>query len=351
MIIVAWFGKRMLLAWVLAALALVSLQLSFDVLETLRLSDRVGSWPAAQALLLNIPSRLNDYYPYIWLTTVLIAIGELSKSGALTVLRVSGMSTARLLGLVLTPMLLTTMLWVWFYDSVGLAMRAQSETITSGSQPSNSLRSLWLNEGERFIHIGSSNGRQLQQILIADTDLASSKLKRVVTATSAVYAPDTQNWRLRDVKLYTVADDESMRAAKVEDLTWNFPLSASILLNLANEPSLVSLSKLWALDGYLQNLNGGANEFSLELWRRLTLPFYVCTLGLLALALVSSFARSSSLGARVFLALSLTIATESANRLLGALFIQLNLTALYALLLGLALNLALGYYLWRRGSG
>ena len=350
MIIAAWFGKRMLLAWVLAALALVSLQLSFDVLETLRLSDRVGSWPAVQALLLNIPNRLNDYYPYIWLTTVLIAIGELSKSGALTVLKVSGMSSLRLLGLVLTPMLLTTMLWVWFYDSVGLAMRAQSEVISAGSRPSSSLRSLWLNEGERFIHIGSSNGRQLQQIFIADTNLASSKLKQVITASSAVYNPATQNWRLRDARRYTIAADESMRAAEVEDLTWNFPLSASILLNLANEPSLVSLTKLWALDGYLQNLNGGANEFSLELWRRLTLPLYVCTLGLLALALVSSFARHSSLGARVFLALSLAIAAESINRLLGALFIQLNLAALYALLLGLALNLALGYYLLRRGD-
>ena len=348
MIIALWFCRRLLVAWLFAAAALVGLQLSFDCIQALQQSDSLGSKQAWQVWLFNIPSRINDYYPYIWLTAVLIAVGELSKSGALTVLRISGLRSAQLLALVVLPVLLSTLAWLWFYQSLGLPMHAQAEHINDGGKSDN-LRSLWLREGDRFIYIGGSDGKQLHQVLIVDTDLQSSGLKQALSAAEASYNSASNDWLLHEVVRYQSQPDSSLRRDSVAELNWNLPLSADILLNLANEPQLVRLLDLWLLDDYLSQLDSGANEFSLELWQRLLLPLYVSTLAYLALGLVSSFARSSSLGTRVFMALGLAIGAESLNQLLGALLIQINLTAAYAPLSTLALNIMLGWYFSRRG--
>ena len=347
MIISWWLLHRLSLALVLATLALVGLQLSFDFLQALEQAERVGLNTSLQALLLNIPSRVNDYYAYAWLTAVLVVVGEMSKSGILTVLKISGLSDARLSLLVLAPVLALSLAWVGFYESYGLGMRAQAEAL-GGSSSSASVQSLWFEEGERFVHIGSSDGQGLNLVVIADVDWSSASLRQALVAEGASYDRARQSWDLQTVQQYQLQASGALTRSSQASVPWDFPLPADILLNLANDPQLVKLMDLWLLDSYFAKVNSGANAFSLELWRRLLLPLSVATLVFMALGFVNSFARSASLGARVFFALGIGIVVESLNKLLGALFIQLLWPAVYALALTMALNLSLGWYFWRR---
>lgn len=336
--------------------------------------------------LLALPTRIYDILPIGLLIGAILALAGLAQRHELVILRVSGVSGMRLLGmlwLVSVPvMLLAIVLAEWLTPAAEIKLNETRLTITgsAGGRSSGVLRSgYWFKEdapgGERIINVGTMQaGGSATDVTLYDFT-SSRQLASITQAKTGSFG--TNELRLHDVAITTVSPtlESSLHAGtratqapvvvtREAERTVSTTLTPELLLARVLTPERMSFTDLLDYVGYLNKNHLTSDRQIVAIWRKLIYPFTLLAMITIAAPVGFMQTRRGGVGVKIFLGILLGVGFFMLNQLalnvgmLNRWPAWVTAVAPNALALGLALLAMLGMEYgnllrarWRQAAG
>jgi lipopolysaccharide export system permease protein len=264
-----------------------------------------GSYQLHHALafvMLRMPGRVYELMPIAVLIGTLYALSTLARHSEITVLRASGMSTAKLL----TGLFQVAAVFALITFLVGEVVAPPSERAAQqmrlkerGKATGQDLRSgLWVKDERSFINVQVVlPDTRLRGIRIYDFD-ENAKLRSVTDAAEGVYLPPA-SWRLSGV-VQTVLHGERSEVLKMPDLEWRSALSPDILAVLMVSPERMSLLHLSAYTKHLAENSQKTQRYDIAMWKKMLYPLAALVMVALALPFGYTHNRVAGVSLKIF---------------------------------------------------
>lgn len=349
-------AKTVLASMLVVIALIVSVDLVFSLAEEMSNTD--ANYTTVRALLFVLqttPTGIYELIPFSALGGALIGLGILASNNELVVIQAAGIKTWRVVWSVLKPTLLVMLfsLMLGEYISPKLEQIAQSEKalLQSGGEAINSELGTWRKFGNQFIHINSiaPGGELLYGVTRYEIDeerrILSSSFAE--TAQYLVNPAGEQFWRLRNVdKTSIVPGNISVQNYLQED--WIVDLSPQLLSTLLVEPDRQSISGLYRFARFFEGQGLDADIYYLAFWKKLLQPISTLALVLLAIAFVFGPLRESTMGFRIFTAISIGLIFTIGQRMMEPASLLYGFNPLIAVCLPIAVCLAVGWYFMQK---
>jgi lipopolysaccharide export system permease protein len=316
-----YIAKELYRATLVVMLALTGLFSFFTLVDQLdAVSEQLPITSLLYIELLALPTRTYELLPIGVLIGAVLALAGLAQRNELVILRVSGVSATKLLG----------MLWVACIPIIGIAV-VLSEYVTPAAEVRYSEANLVLRgkvEGGRLISgywfkepkdNGGSRILNAAQLLstgaVGDLTIydinSENRLYRLTTAQRGVF--EDGNLRLFNVTDNQIADgavlslaegarsEQPLMAVDRQDsrLIETSLTPARLIARIAT-PEKMSLVMLLDYIGYLQNNNLDASRQVVAVWRKLSYPFTLLVMLTIAAPIAYMQTRRGGIGAKVF---------------------------------------------------
>jgi len=308
-----------------------------------------GVLPAFIYVLLSIPGKLYSFFPMASLLGALLGLGLLASNSELIVMRAAGVSLWRITLMVLQTALLLTLLVSIVGECLAPLMTHMAES-QKALQKSHgrALRTqggLWLRAPQAYIHIRS---------ILPDGHLSGissyqfDEQHRLITASYSELATHQQDqWVLHDVKQSRVGK-KSVSAQHYKTLPWKISFSPEMLAIAAIQPAEMSLLQLHYYIAAAKQNGLQSISYQLAFWQRLIQPIGTCIMMLLAIPFIFGPLRSSSMGLRMLLGITLGFVFYILNQFFGPLSIVYQLPPLFAAIIPTLLFAGVGYGFMRK---
>ncbi|WP_296557312.1 LPS export ABC transporter permease LptG [Pigmentiphaga sp.] len=287
--------------------------------------------------LLALPTRIYDILPIGLLIGAILALAGLAQRHELVILRVSGVSGMRLLGmlwLVSVPvMILAIMLAEWLTPAAEIKLNETRLTITgsAGGRSSGVLRSgYWFKEdtpgGERIINVGTLQaGGGASDVTLYDFTSAR-QLASITQAKAASFG--TNELRLHDVAITTIspslesslhggarATEAPVVVTREAERTVSTTLTPELLLARVLTPERMSFTDLLDYVGYLNKNHLTSDRQIVAIWRKLIYPFTLLAMITIAAPIGFMQTRRGGVGVKIFLGILLGVGFFMLNQL------------------------------------
>jgi lipopolysaccharide export system permease protein len=263
-----------------------------------------GAYDLLHALyfvLLSIPRDIEMFFPMAALLGALIGLGMLASSSELVVMQAAGFSKLDIGMSVLktaVPLMLIVMaLGQWGAPEAQKMARDLRAFALSGGNIASVRAGVWARDANDFIFIGKVDDNKLYGLNMWQFD-ENKKLQSVVFAKEVNYQKDN-NWMMNDVQITDMGDETQIIKRDVDEMEWHTSLAPDKLAVVTVKPEELPLSGLYDYVTYLKESEQDVSRYELAFWRKVTQPFSIGVMMLLALSFVFGPLRSVSMGARV----------------------------------------------------
>ena len=347
----------MLLATTAAILVILSLDLTFSLVDELR--DTNAGYSTGDALahvLWTMPGSVYELLPFAALGGALIGLGVLASRNELIVMRGAGVSTARILFAVLKPTLAIMLLGLLLGEYIAPPLERQAESRRAALRGTDAAAALeqgaWYKSGDEFIHVNaiSPDGTELLGVSRYQTD-GGGRLRAASFAERARHIADPQApfWRLRQVRESRFEED-AVVAAEYPEQEWRVDLSPELLGVLLIDPDQQSISGLWRMAAFMAAEGLDSAPYFLAFWKKLLQPLATLALVLVAASFVFGPLREATMGFRIFVALSVGLGFTIVQRMMEPVSLLFGFPPPLAAATPILLLALLGVFLLRRAN-
>lgn len=324
----------------------------FSLLEFVeQLSDvGQGSYGVVDALiyvLLTAPSRLLQVTPVSMLLGCQWAMGGLARNSELIAMQSLGISEKRIVGsvAVLTvPIVVVLFLVAQFV--IPPAQRLAQATRAAALISSDSDNSFWAEGDHRYLNVGQFEGTTLAKDIDIYAFMPDGSLDSVIHADRAdIQADDT--WLLTGVAKERVVDS-GFETEHLASLSWQcFVSEPQIKLLMLPVESMPPIG----LYRYVRDLglhNRQAIRYEQELWRKISIPFSMIAMIMIAAPFVFGPTRGHSMGRQIMIGTIIGIVFSLGQQIVGHLNLLLDLNPAATALAPSLLLMSLAAYLFSR---
>ena len=328
--------------------------LGFDVIADIidEMGELEGNYTFSAALrfvLFSIPGNIFDWLPFAALIGCLAGLGSLANNSELVVMRCAGVSTMRIVWLVMRPTLVIMLVGILISEYIAPTTEniAQSERATALRKTENvvSREGLWHREGNQFMHF---NVVQPNGVLYGVTIYAFDDQRRLSTtlfAERAIYQKGY--WLLEDViesRLLPQQVVQNRAASK----NWKTKLSPELLSILVLDPMDLSIEGLWQYSNYLDRQGLNAGSYLLAFWKKVLQPLSTLTLVLIAISFIFGPLREVTMGFRIFIGVLVGIVFRIAQDMLAPASLVYGFAPIYASLVPIIIGIVIGLWFLQR---
>lgn len=305
----------------LVFLALLALFLLFDLINELADVGKTA-YRVTQALavvLLSVPGHLYELFPIAALIGTVVAVSQLSAHSELTVMRASGISLARLAGVVIQVGIVLAVLAVLVGELLAppsdraaqrLRLKATSDVVAQEFRSG-----LWVKDEGSFVNVRQVGlDSSLTGVRIFKFD-AGFRLESLSFAKHGEYLGQNR-WRLTELTR-TEFGEEGSRVVRLPEEEWRSVLNPDILSVLLVDPQKMTLPTLSSYIDHLKENRQQATRYEIAFWRKLLYPFAVLVMMALAVPFAQHERRAGGVGTRIFLGIMVGLAFMLLNRLFG----------------------------------
>jgi lipopolysaccharide export system permease protein len=332
----------------------LTLILGFDVIAAIidETGDLQGSYDFLAALryvLYSVPGNVFEFLPFAALVGCLAGLGSLANNSELVVLRSAGVSTSRIVWMVMKPTLVIMLAGMLLSEYIAPVTEsiAQSDRATALRKIDNvvSKEGLWHREGNQFMHFNvvQPNG-VLYGVTIYTFD-DQRRLLKTLFAERAIY--QSEHWLLEDVRESHFGKDRIQQATALSQV-WQTELSPDLLNILVLDPIDLPVVGLWGYSNYLngQGLNSG--PYRLAFWKKVLQPLSTLALVLIAISFVFGPLRDVTMGFRIFVGVLVGIVFRTAQDMLAPASLVYGFQPIYASLVPIIICVMIGFWLLRK---
>ncbi|MBC7945981.1 MAG: LPS export ABC transporter permease LptG [Burkholderiales bacterium] len=319
MILRRYLSKEIFLSTLFVFTALLLLFAFFDLINEL---DNLGNnnyrLSAALAYVaLSIPGHVYELFPIAALIGTLFALAQLVQHSEYTVIRVSGMSVGRMAIILIQLGLLFAALTFIFGEFIAPAADRAAQYVrlrATSSVIAQEFRSgLWVKDDTSFVNVARIlPDATLLDIKIYEFD-PNYRLRTISTARQGDYQKDNL-WRLQDV-VQTRFEPLQVSVNSIPLADWRSVLTPGILNVLLVVPEKMSTSNLYRYVEHLHENKQSTSRYEIALWTKLSYPFAVLVMMVLALPFAHHQKRAGGIGAKIFAGIMLGLAFHLLNRL------------------------------------
>jgi lipopolysaccharide export system permease protein len=263
-----------------------------------------GSYDLLQALLfvvLSIPRDIEMFFPMAALLGALIGLGMLASSSELVVMQAAGFSKLNIgmsvLKTAVPLMIIVTLLGQWGAPQAQKMARDLRAFSLSGGSIVSVRSGVWARDVNDFIFIGKIDDNKLYGLNMWRFDNNKS-LQNILFAEEVDYDKDNQ-WVMKNVQITDMRDDVLITKQTLPEYRWTTSLAPDKLAVVTVKPEELSLSGLYDYVSYLKTSEQDASRYDLALWRKITQPFSIAVMMLMALSFIFGPLRSVTMGARI----------------------------------------------------
>lgn len=345
-------GNSVLAAIILVLIVIVGLDLISAIID--QLGDLGGNYDFTEALifvLLTLPGRVHEYIPFAALVGCLIGLGALASQSELIIMRSAGVSTMRIIWMVMKPALVLMLAGLILSEFIAPPAEQLADKRRAAAQYGEgavaSRYGLWNREANEYMHFGVIDSEtKLRGITIFRFD-DQKRLQELLYAHDAHYSEE--GWRLLNVDI-TYVEAEATRKARLDELLWQAELTPDLLKQLLIKPENLSTSGLWEFAQYLSGQGLSAGEYELSFWSKILQPLGTASLVLIAISFVFGPLREVTMGFRIFIGVIVGIMFRTSQDMLGPSSLVFGFAPIYAVLLPIAVCVVVGAILIRRGT-
>lgn len=314
-----YLASEIISATALVFAALVLLFAFFDLIDQIKDLGR-GSYNLRRALFyvaLSVPDHVYVLFPVAALIGTLFALAHLVAGSEYTVMRTSGVSTARFAMTLAGIGLLFAVVTFVFGEFIGppaqqLAQRVRSQAIT-GVVAQEFRSGLWIKDDTSFINVVQVRpDGTLGGVRIYEFD-DQSRLLSVSYARRGTYKGDRQ-WLLQGVT-QTRFEDMRTTVHDMIEVEWQSILDPDLLNVLLVKPEQMSAWNLYSYSQHLKENRQRALRYEIALWNKATYPLAVLVMMVLALPFAHFQSRQAGVGAKIFAGIMIGILFYFMNRL------------------------------------
>ncbi|WP_456296649.1 LPS export ABC transporter permease LptG [Vibrio sp. AK197] len=298
-----YIGRTIIATTSLVLATFVGLSAIIKYVEQLRKVGQ-GSYDLLQALffvVLSIPRDVEMFFPMAALLGALIGLGMMASSSELVVMQASGFSKLNIGTSVLKTavplMIAVTLLGQWGAPQAQKMARDMRAFSTSGGQLLSVRAGVWARDANDFIFIGKVEEDKLYGLSMWRFD-ADKKLDTVVYAKEADFV-EQSHWILKDVQVTNLQNDIEISKQNLDEYRWDTTLAPDKLAVVTVKPEELSLTGLYDYVSYLDASEQDSSRYELALWRKVTQPFSIAVMMLMALSFIFGPLRSVTMGARI----------------------------------------------------
>lgn len=319
--------------------------------EMKNIKDNYTFFSVLRYVLYSVPGNIYEFLPFAALVGSLAGLGSLANNSELVVIRSAGVTTGRVLWMVMRPVLLITLFGFLVSEYVaphtesiakserGIALRGDANIV--------SREGLWHREGNHYMHfdVVQPNG-VLYGVNIFEYD-ERRRLQKSIRAERAIYQQG--HWLLEDITESHFLDKKIAMEAH-SSRVWDIDLSPSLLGILMLDPLDLSVKGLWEYASYLQEqgLNGGS--YLLAFWKKVLQPLSTITLVLVAISFIFGPLREVTMGFRVFVGVLVGIVFRTTQDMLGPASLVYGFEPIYASGIPIVVCAVFGIVLLRRAA-
>lgn len=350
-----YITRHVLGAIFIVTLVIVGLDMLFALVD--QLPDLKKDYQIKQAayfVAMTGPRRLYEHLPLCSLIGCLLGLGALASSSELTVMRAAGISTARIIGAVMKPVLaiIVAALLLGEYVVPKSEQEAQSfrtiATSANGKSSAASLqKGLWHREGTTFLNVkavtpegeiyGVTRYRFNDQWQLESAGIARRGY------------PVADGWQLEELR-ETHFKGERTEVVEKTDEHWVSGLTPELLSTLIMEPGNLSIQGLSAYTGYLDEQGLAAEDYQVAFWGKMLMPLAIMGLVLVAVSFIFGPLRSVTVGQRLIAGVVVGLLFKLAQDLLGPAATVYGLSPLLAVMLPILVSFVAGGLLLRRAG-
>ncbi|MBY8142724.1 LPS export ABC transporter permease LptG [Vibrio fluvialis] len=302
--ILDWYiGRTIIATTILVLTTFIGLSGIIKYVEQLRKVGN-GTYDLMQALLfvvLSIPRDIEMFFPMAALLGALIGLGALAASSELVVMQAAGFSKLDIglsvLKTAVPLMIIITLLGEWGAPQAQKAARDLRAFATSGGQILSVRTGVWARDANDFIFIGKIDDNHLYDLNMWRFD-EQKQLRTVIFAKQVDYLGENE-WMMKNVEVTDMNNDVVITKQSLPQYSWETSLAPDKLAVVTVKPEELALSGLYDYVHYLKASEQDASRYELAFWRKITQPFSIAVMMLMALSFIFGPLRSVTMGARI----------------------------------------------------
>ncbi|EOH0513425.1 LPS export ABC transporter permease LptG [Vibrio fluvialis] len=302
--ILDWYiGRTIIATTILVLTTFIGLSGIIKYVEQLRKVGN-GTYDLMQALLfvvLSIPRDIEMFFPMAALLGALIGLGALAASSELVVMQAAGFSKLDIglsvLKTAVPLMIIITLLGEWGAPQAQKAARDLRAFATSGGQILSVRTGVWARDANDFIFIGKIDDNHLYGLNMWRFD-EQKQLRTVIFAKQVDYLGENE-WMMKNVEVTDMNNDIVITKQSLPQYSWETSLAPDKLAVVTVKPEELALSGLYDYVHYLKASEQDASRYELAFWRKITQPFSIAVMMLMALSFIFGPLRSVTMGARI----------------------------------------------------
>ncbi|USD40798.1 LPS export ABC transporter permease LptG [Vibrio sp. SCSIO 43135] len=298
-----YIGRTIIATTSLVLITFVGLSAIIKYVEQLRKVGQ-GTYDLFQALMfvvLSIPRDIEMFFPMAALLGALIGLGMLAASSELVVMQASGFSKLNIgmsvLKTAVPLMIIVTLLGQWGAPQAQKMARDLRAIATSGGNIMSVRTGVWARDANDFIFIGKVEDETIHQMNMWRFD-EEKNLESVIYARKVDFISDNE-WEMKDVQVTDMRDGIEISKDTLPTYRWTTSLAPDKLAVVTVKPEELSLSGLYDYVTYLDASEQDSSRYELALWRKITQPFSIAVMMLMALSFIFGPLRSVTMGARI----------------------------------------------------
>ena len=314
-----YLATEIIVATSLVFAALLMLFSFFDLVEQIKDLGR-GAYNMRRILLyvlLSAPDHIYQLFPVAALIGTLFALAQLVAGSEYTVMRTSGVSTARFAATLAVIGFLFAALTFVIGEFVAppaeqLAQRVRSQSIT-GLVAQEFRSGLWIRDDRVFINVVEVRpDSSLRGVRIYEFD-PQYRLRSISYAQRGTFQSD-RRWLLEDV-IQTRFEDMKTSVHEIEETRWQSVLEPDLINLLLVKPEQMSALRLYSYAQHLKENRQKALRYEIALWTKVTYPLAVLVMMVIALPFAHFNSRQAGVGAKIFAGIMLGIGYYFLTRL------------------------------------
>lgn len=300
-----YVARSVILGALLVLAVLVILKSLFAITSEIGSTGRGGYGLAEAALyvVLTTPAAIYELFPAAVAIGGVVALGSLAGNSELVVMRASGVSTARVIGMVMQGGIVLMLGIVAIGELVAPPSQQYAERMRAsaiaGQSDVRGADGLWVRDRDRFINVGEVlPGYVLRDVRVFEFD--GRALRRSLHAERAHYEARRERWRLLEITSTRLAGSGEVTTERADERVWQRLVPTDLFSVLTVSPDTLPGWRLYSYVDYLRDNELESARFALAFWNKIATPLSTLVMLLIALPIVFGPVRAVGVGQRIF---------------------------------------------------
>lgn len=346
-----YIGKTVVLAVLIVFAIILSL---YSFIAFIRISDHVGDgqfalYNAFHFVLFTMPSRAYEIFPFSVLLGTLMGLAHLNSNSEIVAMHANGISTSRIVNAVVKIGLLMAI----FIFILGEFIAPITETIAHREKNLAIYSELTLDiENEVWIR-DKNTFTNIRSVLI-DKSLSglsiyafadNGELKTATHADRAYF--EDQGWILEGIK-QTVFLGDKIVTRELEKRKWKTPLDLDLVNVISSKKKALSAQGVYKYANYLDDNALDSSSYYLIFWQKVTAPFTLLVMLLLAFPFALGHHRSTNMGAKLLIGIVIGLVFNMSNKIIAEIGLVYDFSPFFSATILTFLTFILSLFLLRR---